>query len=479
MTINYKRLFNLVIGHNYFADGFDRFVTLTPLEETRTLLKNSNMLFKKVQHGITVLFRTGIDGITPLIPISGKQNFRFYMSANNAAGLLNITDLDEPAGRNYMSGNILFYTNNPANASNNKSNPEIVEHSIIDSLQPQLFTFSFTLSGNPASVLMKVTDTDGNPVSIGEDIDGNPLPTTLSLTISHSNMFGQQIDLRKKQKGRYTINILDSTGTTILKEEKIYADDLLSGKKILGITEIQYDNASAHLYGLAEEYKIQFSRTVSVWKYFIINKSKKIDFNTESLIISDSGTINGSPYQINNFNRAYSGILIEANSPGEAGNNIIMAYSGGGTFPALILSGETLSDGTATKAANGIITLINNSVNGYTLTINGTGFTEGSEFIKGATPEDTANAIVTAINGDASVAVTASLMHYDFKVNELPSLVFRSEENIPFYELPKSNIQLRKASNNQTIAPHLPNPSLSTIRKAETGVPEAEVYVFI
>ncbi len=479
MNIFYKRILNLTVGHSFFKDGVDRFVRLYPSSATEKLLKNGKMLFKRLPNGVTVLYQTLDDELTPFVELSKDQHFVFAVKTENKAGLLNITDLDESTSRKFGTGNIMYFTNNPANASHNKNNPELLSQEILDSLRGKLFTYQFKITGNPASVKIKVTDADGNPVSIGKDADGNALPAVISLKISSSGVFESQVDLREYQSGRYQITILNSDETTTLKTEEIYVDDQLEKENILGIIDLVYNSITGNLYGETEEYKLNFNNSFSYWKYYIINKSRNINFLTDSLLIDDNGSLNGSPYEINDFERVFAGILLTAKTTGVSGNDITLEYSDGGDYPAVNLSGQTLANGTASVKASGFVTIINNEITGYTIRIGGVDFAEGTDFSKGTTSADTAESLISAVNGNGSVQVTASLLEYDLLVNDLKALVFSSQQMIPFYEIPKLKLELRKVSDNQTIVANLPNPSHSGIKKYFAGRTESEVYVFI
>jgi hypothetical protein len=129
--------------------------------------------------------------------------------------------------------------------------------------------------------------------------------------------------------------------------------------------------------------------------------------------------------------------------------------------------------------AKGTITVINNDVTGYTVSIGGIDFTEGTDFSNGATSAVTAANLIAAINGNGSVPVTAVGLDYDILVNNLQTLVFSSTQRIPFYEGPKLKIELRKSSDNQTLVANLPNPAHGGIKKAFADRMESEVYVFI
>jgi len=479
MNIIYKRILNLVVGHDYFKDGVDRFVTLYPTAATENLLRNGKMLFKRLPDGVTILYRTLDDETTPFVELEKDQHFIFLIKTSNKAGLLNITDLDESLARPFGTGKILYYTNNPANASSNKNNPEILSHEIIDSVRGSLFTYQFKINGNPSTVKIIVSNSEGIPVSIGKDSNGNPFPKTISLSISSANSFEQQIDLRDYPGGRYLITIKNADETLTLKTEEIYVDKHLEKENILGLVDIFYDSVSNNLYRNTEEYKLRFKSTDRFWRYYIVNKSKNLDLSTDSLSIIDTGVLNGTPYAINDFQRVYASIEIKAKTPGSSGNSITIGYSGGGIFPSISLSGETLSDGADGVQAQGVVNIVNNDSTGYTLNIDGITFAEGSDFSRGLTAADTAANLISAINGNVTVSVTAALLGYDMLINDLETLVFSSKQNIPFFETPKLKIELRKVSDSQTIVANLPNPSLNGIKKVFADRYESEVYMFI
>jgi hypothetical protein len=392
--------------------------------------------------------------------------------------LQNITDLNESASRIFGSGKIVYFTNNPANPSHNSNSPEILTNEILDSVKGPLFTYQFSISGNPASVKIIVTNDAGDPVSVGKDTEGNAFPTTISLLISSSNSFEQQIDLRDYPRGRFQIEIKNEAETLTLKSEEIYVDEQLEKDNTLGVVDIVYDSLTDNLYNETEEYKLQLKSADSFWKIYVVNKSKNIDFTSDSLFITDSGILNGVPYVINDFERVYANIGITAKTAGAGGNSITLASSGG-SFPAFSLSGKTLSGGATGVFAKGSITIINNDITGYAINIGGVTFTEGTEFNKGTTSADTANNLIAAINANGAVQVTAANLEYDMLVNDLKTLVFASQQKIQFYETPKLKIELKKVSDNQTIIANLPNPSHSGIKKSFADRVESEVYVFI
>lgn len=67
----------------------------------------------------------------------------------------------------------------------------------------------------------------------------------------------------------------------------------------------------------------------------------------------------------------------------------------------------------------------------------------------------------------------------EIKINNLDTVVFRSQGKIPYYEIPKLNFQLRKTPGNQVLISNLPNPSRSAPIKESGGEANSEIYVYI
>jgi hypothetical protein len=335
------------------------------------------------------------------------------------------------------------------------------------------------VDSSPATTYLTVTDRDGTAVSVGKDTNGNPFPTTLPVALQSNGEYSQPIDLRELPKGKYTLTIANNDGSVTYLEEEIYADNLLSNQNILGIIDIEYNDSTGHLYGDTEEYRILFNRLDTTWKYFIVNKSENIDFETDGVVITDTGSTNGLPYVVNVFNRAYASLRITADATGSGGNSITLGYSGTGNPPAVLLSGQTLSGGETGVAATGVITIINNTLTGYTVSVDGVDFIEGSDFTAGATAADTSASLMAAINANGSVSAGAAALNYDILVNDQPTMVFESDQEIPFFEMPKLHIELRQQSDSQTIIPHLSNPSPAGKKKEYDNKTESEIYVFI
>lgn len=302
-SVVYTRLFNLKVSHDYFKDGAAKGLVIEPTAQTSRLLRNGRMLFRVKPDGVVVFYSAAEDEVTPLVNMGKDLRLVFSINIIDLDEFMNVTNLDESSSRKFKSSNILYFKNNPSAASTDPVNPEAIAHTLIDSMRDVLFTYAFTLTGSPASVLFKLTDESGNPVSAGRDGSGNPLPPVLTVLKNDDGVYRQQVDLRDKARGRYTITIRNAADTTTLKEEVIYADGSLAPTRIIGIVDIVYNTATNHLYASTEEYELKFRRQSTIWKYFIADKNKKVDLVANDLLITDTGSGGGTPYAVYNFSR--------------------------------------------------------------------------------------------------------------------------------------------------------------------------------
>ncbi len=375
MFLNYTRLFNLRLSHNYFVLNRPIDIGIRPTAKTRNLLKGGRMLFKPIPHGFTVLYEALEDEITPVVRLGGTVKLTFILTVADANRFQNITRLDMENEKPFSSSNILIFRNNPDDVSHDTANPEVITHELLDSIRSKNFTYSFSISESVNEVIFRLTDEAGIPVSPGTDGEGNPLPSALTLTSGDDGIFRQRIELSRKPDGIYRITIRNQADTDTLKEEFFYADDNLTSQTFFGLAEITYDQSSGNMYGDTEEFELSFRRKATFWKYLIVNKNRRIE------------------------------------DPGE-----------------LQIEDETPEDSEV-----------------Y----------ERLQFIR---------------EGDAP--------HSEIRINDLDTVVFRSESSIPFYELPKPSVQLRRDGGTVLIQ-NLPNPSTSRTMKKSGDELVSEVYVFI
>ncbi|MEX0769182.1 MAG: hypothetical protein WD035_00510 [Balneolaceae bacterium] len=375
MYINYNRLFNLHFAHDYYSDGKPDGLRLELTHASRQKLNRAKMLFKTVPNGVTVLYRALEDEVSPMVKLDGIY-LTFALKINHAAKFHTVTRLDESSARKYRSSNVLYFSNDPVFTSTDPENPEILTHELIDAVKSPLFTYSFSLDSSPDQVIFKLTDAFGNPVSPGKDITGDPLPEEIVLDRDSDDYYKQQVDLRGKPGGKYTVTIEEKEGTGSLKSEVIYVDEELSGKNILGIVDLNYESEGSHLYGDTEEYELSFTRKETFWKYFIVDKNQKVNKH-DKLLIDDSSADESDHYSATQFKR----------------------------------------------------------------------------------------------QGDAP--------HSSVRINGMDTVIFKSEDPIPFFEIPKSALKLKNTPG-KTLIGNLPNPShQGVVKVGESDELESEVYVYI
>ena len=300
VSILYTRLFNLSVFHDYYEDGIAKYFKLQPTIETAEFLRGGRMLFKSIPKGCTVLYRTLEDEITAFVNRGPDARLKFQLSFKNLNEFLNISNLDESVSKKYKSGNFIYLKNDPASASDNPDTPEDLSYELLDFLEGRLFTYTFTVNpplALPGEVSFTVTDEDGNPVSVGKEVNGDPFSTTLTVLINEDSTYSQQIDLRDKPKGKYTITLRNASNNALISDTAFYADESLSGKKILGLVDIEFNNAPNRMYQSTWEYALRLSRKSSIWKYYIVDKTQKIaDLDNYDLSIVDQRTEIDAPY---------------------------------------------------------------------------------------------------------------------------------------------------------------------------------------
>ena len=300
VNINYTRLFNLRMAHDYFDDRMPRGLTIRPTAQTLHRFTGSKMLFKSIPSGLTVLYRAEADGLTPFVDIGPTQHFSFLLTSDNRPEFENITDLDVSPPDRFTAGRLLYFANNPANASTDATSPEELTHTLIDGTRNSLFSYTFTLETPPSEVLLRITSPGGATVPAGTQVDGSSLPDPLTIKKDDDDFYRQQIDLRKRPKGLYTFTIRSGDDTSTLKEEQFYVDDDVAAQDILGVIDIIYVDAPGHLFGDTEEYSLTFSRKETVWTYYIVNKNGFVVFDDHDLVITDPGS---AEYPAVNFDR--------------------------------------------------------------------------------------------------------------------------------------------------------------------------------
>ncbi|UZD21716.1 hypothetical protein PBT90_19570 [Algoriphagus halophytocola] len=301
MSIIYTRLGEVALRHDFYKDGIAKGISLHPSAETAHLLKNGRILFKTTPGGAVLLYRAEEDESTPISPLKVPLSFFFYLYPENIGSFYQITDLDE-GSKKYESGKIPFFFNIPNQASTDSASPEILSYRLLDGARRKVFSLDVKLNPEPASVRLKVRNSKGEVISAAKSSTGEWLPDLAEILPDSQGNFRFVFDLSGKAEGLYTITLRDEADSTDLWSKAYFlADDFPSS--CIGLFEIKYDTAPAHLYGPKEYYQLNFTSLESLWTYFIVNGNQKIDLVTNNLSIEDDGNEGTVPYGTYNFNQ--------------------------------------------------------------------------------------------------------------------------------------------------------------------------------
>ena len=299
IRITYRRLFQLSVRHNYFSDENEEQIVLTPSAGTQSKMRGGRMLMKRIRNQYFVSYYAGQDGVTPLVNLGQNLILEFLILVKAKSEFIKRSNLDDGV-KSFIGSSFVLFENDPASASTDETNPEVITHRVLDGVRPRLFTFDLHITAPPPTVDFTVRDANGNAVSVGFENDGTPLPTTITLTPNADGNISQQIDLRSLAEGVYEITV--NQGLTIFHQSEIYvSNDYTANQDLLGVLRLNYDDVTAHLYGNTEHYAMQFIRKETLWKYLVVNQNGEVDMTTHTLtIVNGSGAV--SPYPNASFN---------------------------------------------------------------------------------------------------------------------------------------------------------------------------------
>jgi hypothetical protein len=300
MNIIYSRLFEVSILHDYFKDGIAREVRLIPTKETSELLTKGRMLMRETPSGIVVLFRAKLDLNSPEVSLAPPLAFHFLIQSTNPTQFFAVTKLSK-GSRTYQSGDFLAFENSPADASEDKANPEKINLDIWDGVRSKTFTSRVKINSDPSKVLLQVKNSEGEKIPSGLDAIGTPLALDLQLTPDDKGEFLLKVDLKGKREGKYTLTLRNEADTEDLWKKHYFLTSDSEGKTALGLLKISYISNPAKLYGEKEYYAINLKRKATKWTYIIISQNRKIDLGSAQLSIRDKGNPPDSPYGTYNF----------------------------------------------------------------------------------------------------------------------------------------------------------------------------------
>ncbi len=301
MSIIYTRLGEVALRHDFYRDGIAKGIQLHPSAETANLLKNGRILFKTTPGGAVLLYRAEEDESTPISPLKVPLSFFFYLESENPGSFFQITDLDEGSTA-FGAEKTPYFFNSPAQASTDDSAPEVLSYRLLDGARPKTFSLDLRLNPTPTSVRIKIRNAKNEFISPGKSQNGEWLPDLTEVFTDSQGNFRFIFDLQGRKEGIYTFTLRDEGDTTDLWTKNYFLADDFSGKSI-GLMELRYEAAPAHLYGAKEYYQLEFTSKESLWTFYVVNGNQKIDLVTNNLSIQDDGNEGSVPYDTYNFSQ--------------------------------------------------------------------------------------------------------------------------------------------------------------------------------
>jgi hypothetical protein len=282
------------------------FFDIVPTTNSRLILRNNKLIFKKQPDGFSVI--TALDAgdntksfyslndinLTFLLvqknpyfynatalPLSGNNNQIYYFS--NRAGLQGVSfpslSLNYPAyaaGNDYEMGSLVIFGGNVyeaietiVNSSTNPDQPnsgwETItnEHyaNITDRISLYHQFIPFTLPSSGLNVTLQLTDVLGNIVQTTSDnsVDG---------------ILERRLNVQKLFSGRYTLVITNNADLSIIHTQQLYLLNEMYRDPIFGIIEISGDT-SLGSYRLTDnlrnlnvpDFRLSFKNRSTVWRY--------------------------------------------------------------------------------------------------------------------------------------------------------------------------------------------------------------------
>ncbi|MCB0396114.1 MAG: discoidin domain-containing protein [Flavobacteriales bacterium] len=195
----------------------------------------------------------------------------------------------------YTSGKVAYFKNVPASASSDPNNAEIIAQDLIDRIVPAAFNFVYALE-TPVDTIVEVTGPTGEVFKLT-----GPDDNTATIIPDDDGVSGHPVRLGSRPSGLYIFTVKTTDESQTLATKRLYYHPELAGTAPLGIVEIAYPGADAHLFGDQEYYALQFDQKATYWTFTIIDKSGQIDFTDADLVIEDDSGDTGNPYATYEF----------------------------------------------------------------------------------------------------------------------------------------------------------------------------------
>lgn len=305
MKIQFDKLFEVEIYHNYYSSGISQDFLIEPTIACQNQLKDYGLIFRQTGKGFAVFYEVAENGggiHHPLKPIVEDAKFSFLLTSRNPY-VINYTNLPLATQSNQM-----YYLHN---LNNNQQNNQLLltsdatteflsEHDLIE-LRSQFFQYRFESSNIYSEI--EVIDELGKTV----------LQERVAIV---EGLFDYPVNLTGYTPGKFIIKI-DG-----IQKLEFYADDTLLSKKIFGVINIFRNDIVPVAYRFTDvngavtkkTYSAKLDRRFTFWKYYVVLKYRSniaaadlsigrddpaIVFTRQPVITLSDGT-NAVPFVSNN-----------------------------------------------------------------------------------------------------------------------------------------------------------------------------------
>jgi hypothetical protein len=289
-----KSFFSVDITHDFYTSGLSNDFSIAPTVKTRAKILDQKLIFRALPSGLRMFYRAESEiSTTPFLPIVDGL-YSFALTLNNKLEFSNVTNLDDGSNK-YASGKIAYFRN--TNTSVNT-----LTYELLNRLMPEQFSYDLTISA-------LITDTV--VLQIKDAFDTTVVVASIPTVRDDAGNYHAVVDLRNFDPGKYVIHQLKNTVSQA--SEKIYVNGSIIGKDVFGILDIELKTTSitfAQFVALGTFNSLTgptalFTRRLSKWRYFIVNKTGNEVLN--STPISDQSSAD-SVYSVYSFDAPQTGL---------------------------------------------------------------------------------------------------------------------------------------------------------------------------
>ena len=273
MRHSWQSLVNVDIEHGYGKLKNGYFYT-SPAPETKRLMKNYELLFREKESGFFILYSTSGEGSEILRPISGRENFRFYLTPKSP-DFGSITDIP-------MDSQKIFVFSNVSSAKDGGKLP-------LHANSPSGDTVSAADSYELTSQKLRLNEAASAPVKYEVLDRSGTIVISKTLAPVEGVIFYEE-DFSHRPAGLYELR---KDG---VKVKEFYADNFLIRNKAFAVVEIHTGEGVPDDYAIVDSngavtsrsYILKFKSRSSTWRYFVI--PRHIELEDDDILVVEGNS---------------------------------------------------------------------------------------------------------------------------------------------------------------------------------------------